>query len=666
MKQSKVINQIQHWGTQYKDEVREKTYFGKSLSTIEKAEEKLHSSDVRSIAYFSMEYGLAPNIYNGFSMVHPIDPSNQCCDHEVFSNMRAMDYFHHIRIERPPDLPIYSGGLGVLAGDTLKSVADLGISLVGIGILWHEGYFSQKFLFHEGQIPLATQWDPYSFPGLVPLKHRVKVHLKTYTITLKLWKYYVYGYNEKHAVPLILLDSNLDENAEEVRELTHRLYKSDNEWWKFLQRTILGLGGTQALDVLGYSIDWYHLNEGHAAFAYVEKACGLNDEEKKNLQKRFGYTCHTPVAAGHDRFSVELAEKILPDEKMEIVRSLGSDPHHPGMINLTRLAMNACDKVNAVSQLHGKVTLLQFPDFKDKLSAVTNGVHHLTWVSEPIASLLDHYQKKIGHWRSNPESLEKVNSLRKNLEFREALWTAHQKNKEELCRSLGSWKMDPNVFTIAWARRVAGYKRPGLLLHHLEKLIDIANSRGPLQILIAGKAHPNDNVGRGIISDILSRIDQLNMKYREVKVIMLENYDTFFGKMLASSVDVWLNNPLPPFEASGTSGMKAILNAVLQLSTLDGWVAEAADHHIGKIFGYRAQDGVIESEHNLRLDEDSEALYEALNEMVVLYYQTNRSGKADIHSEWIDMMISCIERAGFFNTHRMVKEYARNIWSVEV
>ncbi len=666
MPQSKWISQIENWEERYEDDIDEKSFFGRPMSVLKKAEESLLSSEVRSIAYFSMEYGLAPNIYHPFKAVKSVNPKNMHYDHEVFSNMRAMDYFHGLHIERPPDLPIYSGGLGVLAGDTLKSSVDLGVSLVGIGILWHEGYFEQKFLFHDGQVPMAMLWDPNYFPGLVPLKNRIKIQLKSDTIHLKLWKYYVYSHDEKHVVPLVLLDSNLPENSEEIRKLTHRLYRSDSEWWKFLQRTILGMGGILALDELGYSIDWYHLNEGHAAFAYIEKACSLNDNQREGLQKKFGYTCHTPVAAGHDRFSLHLAEEILPEDKMNLIRAMGLDPHQPEMINLTHLAMNATSRINAVSQLHGEVTRLQFPSFKDKLQAITNGVHHLTWVSESIAKLLDEFHGKIGLWRKDPTCLKKVEKLLHDESFREGLWKAHQENKEKLCHLLSSWKMGKNVFTIAWARRIASYKRPSLLLQHVDKLLEIAKKRGPIQILIAGKAHPNDNVGMGIISDMLSRIDELNMRYDDLKVIMLENYDSYFGKLLTSSVDVWLNNPLPPFEASGTSGMKAILNGVVQLSTFDGWVAEAEDSGIGKIFGYRAKGGQMDSEFNLRMDEDSQALYEALDGMIALYYQTNRKGTVSLKSEWIDMMIRCIAAAGFFNTHRMVEEYATKMWDVKV
>ncbi|MBI1883119.1 MAG: alpha-glucan family phosphorylase [Chlamydiae bacterium] len=665
MPQNKFVSQIEHFNTRYKEDIAGDSYFGKPLAPVKMAEEKLSSKGTPSIAYFSMEYGLAPNIYNPFHVKKPVHPKGMHYDHEVFSNLRAMDYFHYLRVERPPDLPIYSGGLGVLAGDTLKSAADLGLSMVGVGILWHEGYFEQKFLFHDGQVPMPMLWDPYAFPGLIPLKNHVKIQLKEDVIHLRLWKYYVYGFEDKSVIPLVLLDSHLPENTEEIRKLTYRLYRSDDEWWKFLQRTILGMGGILALDELGYSIDEFHLNEGHAAFAYVAKACGLPEAEQKNLQKKFLYTCHTPVAAGHDRFSMKLAEKILPFDKMEIVARWGQDPHQSELINMTCLAMNASRAINAVSQLHGKVTRLQFPNFKEKLKAITNGVHHLTWVSEPMAQLFDQFQKEIGSWREDPTLLKKAEKLMGNNAFREGLWKAHQENKQRLSQFLKPWKLDPDLFTIGWARRIAGYKRPGLLLHDAQKLLDMTKRVGPIQVLIAGKAHPNDNVGRGIISEMLSKIDQLNMRYEDLKVIMLENYDTYFGRLLTSSVDVWLNNPLPPFEASGTSGMKAILNGVIQLSTLDGWVAEAEDTGIARIFGYRSKDGAaIANEHDWKMEEDSKALYKELEELLDLYYRTHRKGSLQTDSQWVDMMIHCVSQAGFFNTHRMVKEYQEKMWGM--
>jgi glycogen phosphorylase len=227
------------------------------------------------------------------------------------------------------------------------------------------------------------------------------------------------------------------------------------------------------------------------------------------------------------------------------------------------------------------------------------------------------------------------------------------------------WKMDENVLTIGWARRITGYKRPSLLFHDIDKLVSMAKRLGPVQIFLAGKAHPNDNIGAAHIDAILDHIDKLNNQYDLIKVLILENYDTYFGKLLSNSVDVWLNNPLPPFEASGTSGMKAILNGVVQCSTLDGWVVEAEHDDIGWIFGYRHEGPEIGSESELRLDEDSDALYKTIEEMLTMYYQMNQKGKISTDSPWIDKMINCVRRAGFFNTQRMVEEYNAKMWQLK-
>jgi starch phosphorylase len=254
--------------------------------------------------------------------------------------------------------------------------------------------------------------------------------------------------------------------------------------------------------------------------------------------------------------------------------------------------------------------------------------------------------------------------LKGSADFRAQLWQAHQLNKINLCKFLEKWQLDSNIFTICWARRVAAYKRPSLILHDISRLTRIAKEIGPLQIILAGKAHPNDNLGFTYINEMLDKVDKLNVDYDKLKVIVLENYDISLGKLLSSSVDVWLNNPLPPFEASGTSGMKAILYGVLQMSTVDGWVAEATDRQIGAFFGYQNSAGSVGNESDLRMEEDSEELYRALGNMVSLYYKTNQAGKVDLRSDWIEMMIECICVAGQFNTYRMLDQYKKQIWKI--
>jgi glycogen phosphorylase len=406
----------------------------------------------------------------------------------------------------------------------------------------------------------------------------------------------------------------------------------------------------------------YHLNEGHAAFALIEKYVELKDKSQMDQEKKkFIYTCHTPVAAGHDRFSINDIEQIFLDEYVEPMKKLGRENKDSTDINLTHICLDNCRRINAVAQKHGDIMRLQFPQYAKRIDAITNGVHVHTWLSESFAQLFDKYAHVFGDWRRDPKNFEHVMRLSHDNAFRQDLFEAHQVNKRNLLSVIKPWRLQENVLTISWARRITGYKRPSLLFHRIDEVLELARTVGPLQIIFAGKAHPNDNIGAAHIQDILSHIDKLNKHYDVIKVLILENYDTYFGKLLSNSVDVWLNNPLPPFEASGTSGMKAILNGVVQLSTLDGWVVEAEKDDIGWIFGYEHHGDEIGSESELRLDDDSAALCTALKDVMTLYYKTNHNGKIDLKSAWIDKMIHCIRRSAFFNTQRMVEEY-NHMW----
>lgn len=663
LEQFLAYSDVESFEDRYAQDISEIQYFGFPIEPILKAEERLTSKETRSLGYFSMEYGLSANTYNVFTSVKPISSKNQHTKHRVFSNLRAMDYYLRAESVYRFDIPIYSGGLGILAGDSLKSIADSGLSLTAVGILWNKGYFKQNFWFNSGQIPHENEWDPATYPGLIPLKTRVSIPLRTETIHLRLWKYYVYSFDRKSVVPLVLLDSHLAENSAYARALTDQLYRSDNGELKILQRIILGMGGMKAFEALGYSMDSFHLNEGHAAFAVVEQAKKTAAEEFDSLKEKFSYTCHTPVVAGHDRFGEKLVESILPESDFQLTKRLGTDPEHGHLINLTRLAMNMSSRINAVSKKHCEIMHAQFPHDRSRIQYVTNGIHTNTWISPAMAELFDRFQAQIGAWRENPAHLKNVLTLKNDLSFREALWIAHQTNKNRLCELFRHWNMKADVFTLCWARRIAAYKRPSLILQDVKKLIQMSKEIGPIQILIAGKAHPQDDLGFTYINDMLSAIDALEPERDTLRVAMLENYNSYFGKLLTSSTDVWLNNPLPPFEASGTSGMKAILNGVLQLSTLDGWMIEAQDKNIGWIFGWRHETSDIGNEHLLRLKEDSEALYGTLESIIELYYQTNQSGKVNLQSEWIDKMISAISEAGYFNTDRMIHEYQEKIWS---
>jgi len=460
-----------------------------------------------------------------------------------------------------------------------------------------------------------------------------------------------------------LLDSNVQENPPHFRTLTDQLYRSDEVWWKIYQRAILGIGGMKALQSLGYQISQFHLNEGHAAFALLEQYVNLEDKSRMEaLKENFYFTCHTPVAAGHDRFMIKDIAKVLPDEYVRAAELYGKESPNSEQINLTYISLNNCRKVNAVAQKHGEVMRWQFPMYASKIDAITNGIHTHTWVSDSFQKLFDKYPDTFGDWRKNPENLAQVRSLKNNDGFRRDLFLAHQVNKQNLMRIIKHWRCKENIFTLGWARRIAGYKRPALMFYSMDKILELAYEIGPIQIILAGKAHPNDDIGGAHIDEILDHIDQLNDHKEVIRVMILENYDTFFGKLLTNSVDVWLNNPLPPFEASGTSGMKAILNGVLQMSTVDGWVVEAEKDDIGWLFGYRHQSGDIGKETNLRLAEDSLALKDTLKEALTLYYQTNQNGQINVQSPWIDKMIHCIEKSAFFNTQRMIQQYNEMMW----
>ncbi len=634
------VSRLDQKQAQYLKDVSGTEFCGFPLAPLIAAEERLADAAAKPIAYFSMEFGLAPSVYHTFQTVNPISGSNRIAQHEVFSNMKDMDYYHVLPLNKLIDLPIYSGGLGVLAGDALKSAADLGLPLVGIGILWEKGYFKQKFWFRAGgQTPDEMAWDPHSYPGLIPLEPKIEIEISGQKLVLKLWKYYVYSHDLKHVIPLVLLDSNVPENPDYFRELTDQLYRSTNGWIKLCQRAILGMGGIKALEALGYPINKFHLNEGHAALAFVAKPDG-----------NFAYTCHTPVEAGHDRFDLQEMAATIGRDATEVVKRFGRDEKNPNVGNLTLLAMSTSTHANAVAKKHGEVTRLQFPRYRDKIISITNGVHTHTWMSAAIKNVLLKYQPLLGDWQADNTLLRNVRQLSGDASFRRDLWNAHLENKRALAQFLEHWYFDDQAFTIAWARRLAPYKRPTMLLQDPNRLLEMAKRFGPIQIVIAGKAHPADLPASIHMDNMLEKITMLSGERKRLRIVFLENYDTYFAKLLTSSVDVWLNNPLPPFEASGTSGMKALHNGVVQLSTLDGWVVEAADKKIGRIFGYVPPPGEIGSEHDLKIEQDSQELYRTLEELIPLYTGVANGQTRIEESEWLEMMINCIAEVATTNS----------------
>ena len=531
-------------------------------------------------------------------------------------------------------MPTYSGGLGVLAGDTIKSCADLNIPLVGITLLSENGYFYQKLDKDGNQTELPANFSVSNFLKLLPSKTTVTIEGRD--VNIRVWLYRFKGING-YIIPVFFLDSNVEENSEWDRNLTKHLYGGDNKY-RLAQEIILGIGGIRMLHALGYdTIDKYHMNEGHAALGTLELYRQLNDVEK--VREQCVFTTHTPVAAGHDQFELSYAKPmigdILPDPILKEIT-------FENRLNMTRLALFFSHYVNGVAKKHGEVSQLMFPGHS--IDSITNGVHTATWVSEPFQKLFD---KHMPCWRSDPYVLRSAFSIDK-----EEIWHAHMAAKKKLIDFVNeryNVGMNYNDFTIGFARRQTAYKRPELLISDHERLVEIAEKVGPLQIIYAGKAHPKDESGKESIKKIFKTMKTVNGK---VKIAFIHNYNMTIGKMMTAGTDLWLNTPRRPREASGTSGMKAAHNGVPQFGTLDGWWLEGC---IENITGWSI--GPEKTEDNESDDDvDRNDLYNKLETWIMPKFYNDRDN-------WIRTMRSCIAINGsFFNTNRMVQQYVLNAY----
>ncbi|HEY5593822.1 MAG TPA: alpha-glucan family phosphorylase [Nitrospiria bacterium] len=541
-------------------------------------------------------------------------------------------------------IPTYSGGLGILAGDMLKSAADLNVPMVAVTLLHEKGYFHQKLDEHGNQQEESVNWDPRNF--LEPLPAMVKVEIEDRSVKIRAWKYELRG-NRGSTIPVYFLDTNLEENDPRDRSLTGHLYGGDIRY-RLCQEVVLGSGGIRLLRELGYhSIKKYHINEGHASLLILD----LLEEARHKLQKRETdpetievvrrqcvFTTHTPVAAGHDRFPADLARQILGEREIFHLNGF----HGNDGLDMTRLALHLSGYVNAVARKHGEVARAMFPGHA--IQSITNGVHSVTWTSEPFRKLFDHH---LPGWRQDSFALRHALAIPK-----EAVWAAHLEAKQALLDLVNQKEkagMDIPVFTIGFARRAAVYKRADLLFHDIERLKKIATEAGPLQIIYAGKAHPQDREAKAVITKIFQ--SQRALK-NHIKVIYLSNYDMEMGKLLTSGVDLWLNTPISPLEASGTSGMKACHNGIPQLSILDGWWVEG---HMEGVTGWAiAQDGKP-SDGDDR-ERDAANLYHKLENGIIPMFYRDRE-------KYINVMKHCIAlNASFFNTQRMVQEYVTNAY----
>ena len=588
-------------------------------------------------------------------------------------------------------LPIYSGGLGILSGDHLKSASDLGIPLVAVGLLYKNGYFNQKINGYGQQESEYNNIDLYNLP-INPVKTAddqdmiLEFPMLGNTLYLKVWKIQV------GRVSLYLMDSDIDKNIEEFKNITMKLYGGDKEM-RIRQEIVLGMAGVELLKQLGLKPTVYHMNEGHSSFLTLQLIKNTMKEKevafqiaKEIVTSQTAFTTHTPVPAGNDIFDLGLIDKyfagmwddfgISRDEfmKLGMKETVNLEPG----FNMGILALRIAGKRNGVSKLHGAVSRELFsevwPDIaanESPITYVTNGIHTCSWLAPNLKELYNQYL--IPYWQDNIQDdniWKKINTIPD-----EKLWNEHLKRKEKLMnlikknvterykRSGYSYedinevvnKLNPNALTIGFARRFATYKRATLLFRDIERLTQLLNQENrPVQLVFAGKAHPADVEGQNLIKQIheISLMPQF-----KGKIFILENYNIGMARYLVSGVDVWLNNPRRPMEASGTSGEKASVNGVVNFSVLDGWWAEGYDTTNGWSIGTETEYDSYEIQDN----SDSDSIYSTLeNKIIPTYYKQNDKGYS---KDWVKYMKnSIITTGGKYSTSRMLVDYMERIY----
>jgi starch phosphorylase len=557
---------------------------------------------------------------------------------EPFLPRTRIAYFS-MEIAIRPEMHTYAGGLGILAGDTARSCADLELPVVFVTLLSRAGYFRQVIDADGRQTEQPDWWEIERC--CTPLHAMVAVEIEERPVWVRPWLY-IHVSPHGHQIPILLLDTALDQNAEADRQLTHYLYGGDDAY-RLKQEIVLGIGGIRILRALGFDLHTYHLNEGHAALLTLDLLNHWRIDPKDLVEGEFPYdiaevrsrcvfTTHTPVEAGHDRFSYALFERMQPG-----LVDLETLKHFAGAdrLNMTQLALNLSDYVNGVARRHAETTQHMFPGFR--IHAITNGVHVGTWTHPAFARL---YTAHIPHWQHEPEVLVRAMQLSDD-----AIAECHRSAKSDLIATVKAATgvaLDPAVLTIGFARRMTGYKRPLLLFEDVDRLARIAAARS-LQVVVAGKAHPRDEPGKEAIRRLHALCRQLQGR---VTCVFLPEYEMKLALSLVSGVDVWLNTPLPPLEASGTSGMKAALNGVLNLSILDGWWIEAC---IEGVTGW-----AIGNDDGGAADESraATALYDKLEQVVAPLFYTDSA-------RWRWMMKQAIGNiAYYFNSQRMMRRYA--------
>ena len=544
--------------------------------------------------------------------------------------------YFSMEIGMHPDIKTYSGGLGVLAGDILRSAADLNVPIIGVTLINRYGYFNQK-INKKGE-QKENLFKAYNFSKLKKIKSEVSIKINRDKVYIAAWEYIIKS-AKGFSVPVILLDTNLKKNKEKYRGLTDHLYGGDREY-RLLQEMILGRGGYEVIKKLGHSIEKLHINEGHGSFVAIAKFL----DEKGSVKERIAkvkrtcvFTTHTPLKTANDIFPIEKVKHYQPDFPDKL----------PGLVtgnkvNMTEIALYFSDYINGVASSHQKVTRKMFP--KHVINNVTNGVHSLTWTAPEFIALFDEY---IPEWRESGLSLRHAFSIPLN-----KIWLAHQSAKKRLLKVIENKtgeKFAAQVFTIGFARRFTAYKRPTLLFNDIKKFLSIHDKVGKIQLVYSGKAHPQDEIGKSLIKEL----NEIKKRYgKRIKIAFLENYDMKLAKLVTAGVDIWLNNPLPPNEASGTSGMKAAHNGIPQLSTLDGWWHEGyIKDKTGWAISCSKKTGSKKQD-----EKDAACIYDLLeNDILPCFYH-----KPEV---WREIMrFSIAINASYFNTDRVVRDYIQNAY----
>jgi starch phosphorylase len=542
---------------------------------------------------------------------------------------RKIAYFS-MEIGLVNEIPTYAGGLGVLAGDTIRSSADLRLPLVAVTLVSKKGYFRQEITNHGRQIEHPQGWDPSKFMKLLP--ERAKMKIQDRDVKVKAWLYNVQSITGG-VIPVLFLDTDVEGNTSEDKEITSFLYGGD-ERYRLKQEIVLGIGGVRILDVLGFEIRKYHMNEGHSSLLALEL---LNRPEMdvEKVRELCIFTTHTSVEAGHDKFTYDLVKELMGETAdLQVLKRFGGKER----LNMTLFALNLSKYVNGVAKKHRDVSKEMFPSYE--IQAITNGIHSYTWTYESFRKIYDRY---LPGWANEPDLLVRVDGIPD-----EDVWKAHREAKKDLIdfvnKTIGI-NMDYDILTLGSARRVTGYKRVDLLFSDLEKLKKV-NRKSKIQVIFAGKAHPKDDSGKKLIEEIFGYIEKLK---DDIRIAYLENYDMNLAIKIVSGADVWLNTPLRPLEASGTSGMKAAHNGVINFSVLDGWWIEGWIEGVtGWAIGPHPDEQVSMEESRIRELDD---LYNKLEYIIIpMFYQRR--------DEWIRMMENSIGKiAYYFNSHRMMRRY---------